>query len=67
VRKRSCAVYTTWSSDDSAVQDERTNHFKCDDGDADDAHGSVESALEGRLSTILDIWSVYYICMYGLK
>ncbi len=46
MRKRSCAVCTTWSSDDGAVQDERTNKFKSDDGDADDAHGSEEHDLE---------------------
>jgi hypothetical protein len=42
VRKRNCAVCTTWSSDDGAFQVYRTNDLKCDDGDADDAHGSVE-------------------------
>jgi hypothetical protein len=47
-----------------SVQDERTNKLKCDDGDADDAHGSEEHDWESRWSSILEFWTVYYICMY---
>jgi hypothetical protein len=41
VWERSCAHCTTWSSDDCAVQESCFLKLKCDDGDADDAHGSV--------------------------
>ena len=52
MRKRSCAHCTTWSSDECAVQESCFLKFNCDDGDGDDAHGSVQHDFDSQCSPI---------------
>jgi hypothetical protein len=52
-------------------QDERTNNLKCDEGDAYDAHGSVEHDFGrqvvmnfGKMLSVLYMYVWFDVCMY---